>query len=67
MMLSYHLGSKFIIIICDSVNFAFLYFHIKIKINHTYYFHHNEMIIDIGLSVSYRKGGRQKYMGPDEV
>ena len=30
MMLSYHLGSKFIIIICDSVNFAFLYFHKKI-------------------------------------
>ena len=51
MMLSYHLGSKFIIIICDSVNFAFLYFHIKIKINHTYYFHYIEMIIDIGLSV----------------
>ena len=67
MMLSYHLGSKFIIIICDSVNFAFLYFHIKIKINHIYHFHYIEMIIDIGLSVSYRKGGRQKYMGPDEV
>ena len=48
MMLSYHLGSKFIIIICDYVNFAFLYFHIKIKINHIYHFHYIEMIIDIG-------------------
>ena len=43
MMLSYHLDSKFIIIICDSVNFAFLYFNIKIKINHTHYFQHIEM------------------------
>ena len=31
MMLSYHLGSKFMIIICDYVNFAFLYFHIEIN------------------------------------
>ena len=50
MMLSYHLGSKFMIIICDYVNFAFLYFHKKIKINNTYYFHHIEMIIDIGFA-----------------
>ena len=68
MMLSYHLGSKFMIIICDYVNFAFLYFHKNKNKNKSYsYYHNTEIIIDINFGVSYRIGYRQKYSGPDEV
>ena len=49
-MPSYHPGSKLMIIICDSVNFAFLYFHKKKKINPIPLNYYTDVILDINFA-----------------